>query len=160
MSVEISPLEYRLHFLLPIPRPFEKCGFTVPSILQPLLNTSTHTLRFRAPCSSEPWQAVKGCVHGGRNCSWLWSSLLTQPPAKDGGQPPPGLIYRRCPAPGRMRLGKGGQSGAADLLELIWAWGSSGFWQSVPAGRVGASSTVLPRTALFAVIAGCGGRVG
>lgn len=108
-------------------------------------------------------RALAGCE---RVCTrWtelllVGSSLLTQPPAKDGGQPPPSLIYRRCPAPGRMRLGKGGQSGAADLLELIWAWGSSGFWQAVPAGRVGASSTVLPRTALFAVIAGCGGRVG
>lgn len=29
---------------------------------------------------------MKGCVHRGPNGSWLPSSLLTQPPAKDGGQ--------------------------------------------------------------------------
>lgn len=105
----------------------------------------------------------KGVSAGGQGTApGSGSSLLTQPPEKDGSQPLPGLVYRRCSAPGRIPLGKGGQPGAADLLELIWGWGSSGFWQSTQAGCVGASSAALSHAAAapLLVITGCSGRVG
>lgn len=65
MNVEIRPLEYQLHYLLQFLRPFENCGFTVPSFVHFLLTTSTAMFVSRYPVTVSLCPAVKGCVSRG-----------------------------------------------------------------------------------------------
>lgn len=71
MKIEISPLEYQLHYLLQFPKPFEKYCSTVPSFLHSSLNISAD-MCFWAPGYSESLASCEGCVHRGLN------RLLTQ----------------------------------------------------------------------------------